>query len=409
MLRWTNEQVGDTIVDIVVSINKFVIDNKITDLCVSANYSGEQPTLNTLDEIHDKLKFVEKEIAALPGHPGDYLRSMNKSHQVLLRWLADDGISYFDAVKGVIEVALHEVPRQNIDCAAEDIDKTLTDIGYTGTAPEKLKKWREDLRIPDDQVVPVAKQYLQRLKEKSHNTVRALPPDKIESVNAIRDVRWGALSTYLGDYTGELTFNIDKPWTAPGLICVLAHEGYPGHHTFYTLWDYLFRQGKLPLEASYYIVDSPTNCLFEGAPDNAIHFVGWDDPTRDTPEISKEDKNGIVLASKVSDLTQMYRMNANYFFNVEHRSREEVESYMRSAGFFSEDEAKSFKDNSRNYQGIYMPCYYYGRWMIRQAYDLYEDKEEFFKVIYDTPQTNATLIKTIEKKTGKPFEPFKNV
>ena len=199
----------------------------------------------------------------------------------------------------------------------------------------------------------------------------------------------------------------------PTFACILTHEGYPGHHTYYTLWDYLYREGKLPMEAAYVLINSPINCLFEGAPEVAIHFLGWDDPREDTPEITAQEKEEIMVAKDIMDLQRMYQTNANYYYNAEGWSKEKVIEYMLSTGWYSEIEANNtFRYFSNRYKAIYYPCYYYGRWIIQAGYEAFpkERREEYFHIIYDIPQTNSTLIKAVREATGKSdFDPFQGI
>jgi hypothetical protein len=167
------------------------------------------------------------------------------------------------------------------------------------------------------------------------------------------------------------------------------------------------------MEAAYYLIDSPVNCLFEGAPEVGIRFLGWDDPDENTPEIDPKEKEEIRLAKDIMDLQRMYQTNANYFYNVEKQSKDEAIGYMLSTGWYSEVEANNtFRYFSNRYKAVYYPCYYYGRWIIQKSYDLFpkDKKEDYYKIIYDTPQTNSTLIKAVREATGaSDFDPFAGI
>ena len=167
---------------------------------------------------------------------------------------------------------------------------------------------------------------------------------------AIQNVFWSGLSRYLGDFRGDLTFNIDRPWSLPTFGNVLCHEGYPGHHAFYCHWDDLFRQGKLPLEGSFYIKNTPTNAMFEGGPECALHFLGWDDFEEDTPEISDREKADFALGRDIMDLQRIYQTNCCHLVNIEGMSQDAAIQYMTSTGMFKErldNPIIEFKGNGR--------------------------------------------------------------
>lgn len=409
-MYWTDPETARQIVDIAASLSKLgsAISN---DVPMTANYSHTEPTLNSFEEVIEAVEKVQEKIKDLPGHPGDYLRAMMKSHKTLARYLMDENYNYKDAIREILEVELREIPQENFEKFTARIDAKLTEWGYIGTAFEKIKKWQDDKRIPADQVVSSAKDLLEKSRKYAAERVIGLPEGEgIDSVNGVQGVYWSGLSEYIGDFQGRLTFNIERPWNVPTFACVLTHEGYPGHHTYYTLWDYLYREGKYPMEAAYVLIDSPINCLFEGTPEVAVHFLGWDDPNEDTPEISAKEKEEIILAKDIMDLQRMYQTNASYYYNVEGKSKEEVIAYMTSTGWYSEIEANNtFRYFSNRYKGIYYPCYYYGRWIMAAGYDQFprERRQEYYNMIYNIPQTNSTLIKSIREATGNmDFDPF---
>ena len=409
-LYWTNPKTAQDIVNIVASIDAY--SKKTYDMeAVTANYSHTQPTLTTLSEIGQKIDKVKAEIAGLKGHPGAYLNAMVKAFDTLVRYLADEKYSYYDAVVDVLEVKLRKIPDENFLQFTERIDKKLTMLGYSGAVSDKIKRWQDERRIPANEVTATAAKFLEKSRIYTAQRVRKLPESEtIESINPVQGVYWSGQSEYLDDFKGRLTFNIDRPWNTPTFACILTHEAYPGHHTYYALWDYLYQEGKLPMEAAYYLINSPVNCLFEGAPEMGVRFLGWDDPNVDTPEITSQEKEEIQLAKDIMDLQRMYQTNASFFYNVEGWGKDEVIRYMLGTGWYSEVEANNtFRYFSNYYKRIYYPCYYYGRWIIQQAYDLFpkDKKEQFFEMIYDTPQTNSTLINAVREATGvSDFDPF---
>lgn len=409
-MYWTDPETATLIVDIAASISRYAEAN-FCDKPMTANYSRTEPSLTTLPEMAAATARAQGRVAGLSGHPGAYMRAMLKAFEALIGYMGDPEAPYLDAVRDILEVDLKPIPQANFDALAERIDVKLSEWGYVGPANRKIAAWQADRRIPAEDVTAVAEKFLDRSRVQAARRVRDLPVGEgIESVNSVRGVYWSGLSEYLGDYQGRLTFNIDRPWNEPTFACILTHEGYPGHHTYYALWDHLFREGKLPMEAAFYLIDSPTNCLFEGAPEMAVRFLGWDDPDYPTPELDPKEKEEIILAKHIMDLQRMYQTNANYFHNVEGWGGDEVVAYMTSSGWYSEIEARNaFRYFSNRYKAVYYPCYYYGRWIIQRAYDAFPKarRREFFQLIYDTPQTNSTLIAAVRERAGDPgFDPF---
>lgn len=407
MLRWTDAPVGEAIVDVVLSLNQQAKKLHQQEVA-TVSYSHVKPTLNTLDEIGIKLDEIDQAIASLKGHHGTYLRAMNKAFRYFARSIQGDAIPYPELLASIQELPVQLIPEKKALILREELDKQLTDLGYRGSVQQKTTSWLEDTRIEPERVTTVAEQFIKRSKEGTLKRVTDLPPgDGINSVNAIRGVFWSGYSKYIGNFRGELTFNIDRPWSEPILAQVMTHEGYSGHQAFYCLWDFLYQEGKLPLEASYYLINSPTNALFEGAPEMSLHFLGWDSEKID--DISPEQRNQYKIAKNFVDLQRIATTNACYQVNLDLMDKEEALLYMEKIGFVQGVEATNkYRFFTDPIQKTYYPVYYHGRWIVGKSFDLVsiEQRPEYFKILYHTPHTTQTFIDAIRDLTAQPFDPF---
>ncbi|CAM3801625.1 hypothetical protein [Mesobacillus thioparans] len=409
MLRWTNETVGEKIVNIVVSLNEQAQKLHSQEVA-TASYSHVKPTLSSFDEIGKSLDEVESNLKAAEGHEGEYMRAMANGFRYFARSLQGDNVPYEELISNIQELPSTLITDQQLEHARELVEKGLSDLGYKGSLFEKASAWRSDTLIDPEQVTSVAENFRENSKQSTLKRVIGLPEeDGIDWIKPIRGVFWSGYSKYTGNYRGNLTFNIDRPWTEPILAQIMTHEGYPGHQAFYCRWDYLYQQGKLPLEASYYLINSPTNALFEGGPETALSFLGWDDVNEETPGVTDEQKQQYLLARNYLDYQRMFTTNACYMFNLGQVSEEEAIDYLINKGGITEIEANNaFRFFSDPIQKTYFPCYYYGRWMVGNAYKETpkEKREEYFSILYDTPHTTKTFIKAISKLNGKEFDAF---
>ncbi|MEH7298734.1 hypothetical protein [Neobacillus drentensis] len=409
LLRWTDAPVGEKIVDIVVSLNEQAQKLYSTEVA-TASYSGVKPSLATFDEIGRAIDEVEPVLQTKAGHEGEYLRSMVNAFRYFARSLQGDQVPYGELIANIQELPSVLITDAQLEHAKELVDKGLTNLGYKGNLKEKAGAWRSDTLINPEDVTTVAENFRENSKQGTLQKVIGLPEeDGIDWIRPIRGVFWSGYSKYTGNFRGNLTFNIDRPWTEPILAQIMTHEGYPGHQAFYCRWDYLFLQGKLPLEASYYLINSPTNALFEGGPETALSFLGWDDVNEETPNVPDKQKEQYLLARNYLDYQRMFTTNACYMYNLGHVSKEEAVHYMINRGGITEIEANNaFRFFSDPVQKTYFPCYFYGRWMVGNAYKETpkEKRKEYFSILYDTPHTTNTFIKAISELTGKPFNAF---
>jgi hypothetical protein len=398
MLRWTKEGIGEGIVDVVLSLDAQTKKLHGQEVA-TASYSQVRPTLETFEAIGDRLAEVEREIRDLEGHPGRYLRAMTNAFGYYARSLQGDALAYPELIRNVQELEVGLIPEEKAFRLREDVERGLGALGYKGTAQEKIAAWLEETRIAPEQVTAVAERFLARSKEETLQRVIGLPEeDGIDVVQAVRGVFWSGYSKYQGSYRGKLSFNIDRPWSEPVLAQIMTHEAYPGHQAFYCRWDSLFQRGELPLEASYYFINSPTNALFEGGPETALHFLGWD-----------EENPAYKVARDYLDMQRVATTNACYLVNTGQATREEAVTYMARVGLVDEGQAQRACDFFTDaVQKMYYPAYYYGRWMVGKAYDLVaeEQRQEYFKILYDTPHTTNTFVEAIARLTGKEFDPF---
>ncbi|WDL98424.1 hypothetical protein [Alicyclobacillus sp. ALC3] len=409
MLRWADEQTGDRLVDAVLSVNEH-IKARHGQEAVTASYSAAKATLGSLDEIADAIEEAERGVADLRGHPGEYLRGIVGSLKALTRALQGDDVPYDKVIRAIQDTPCEPIAEEKAAQLAELLDEDLTDFGYRGDFRSKLSAWLEERRVPPDQVVTVAEKYLERSKGGTLARVISLPEDDgIESVNGIRGVFWSGYSKYVGQHRGTLTFNLDRPWSEPVFVPILTHEGYPGHQAFYCRWDDRFERGEWPFEASYYLIDSPTNALFEGGPETTLHFLGWDDPASDAPEVTADEKRQFRAGRTYLDLQRIGMTNASYFVNMGQMHHDDAIGYMERVGRLRQTEAAlAYRFFTDPVQRLYYPCYYYGRWMVERAYDTAgpAKRADFFRILYDTPHTTSTFIRAVQDLTGQSFDPF---
>lgn len=409
MLRWTEAPIGEKIVDIVLSLNEQAQKLHSQEVA-TASYSDGKASLQSFDAIGRTIEEVDTAIRDLAGHPGKYLRAMLKGFRYFARSLQGDQIPYAELIQGIQEVNMALISDQKTDGLRGRVERQLTELGYVGTFKEKVANWRSDTLIAPERVTSVARAFMEASKAGTLDRVIGLPErDRVEAIDAIRGVFWSGYSKYVGDYAGTLTFNIDRPWSEPILAQIMTHEAYPGHQAFYCRWDYLFQQGLLPLEASYYLINSPTNALFEGGPETALHFLGWDDFAEETPGVSDERKKQYILARDYLDLQRIAYTNACFLVNTGELDKAEAMDYMTRVGSMGEVEAgNAYRFFTDPIQKSYYPSYYYGRWMVGRAYDAVarEQRADYFRILYDTPHTTATFIAAIGELTGTAFDPF---
>lgn len=414
-LYWTNPETAELIVNIAGSFAEMV--QKETNIPLFHNHlTNTALTLSSFDEILKAIDKVEAVVCDMEGYPGDYLRDTVRGFRGLHSFLTKkEGYTFLDAQRDIMGIDFKPIPENVFEKFYSIVDGTLTELGYTGTPGEKIGKWQDDHRIPSEDVKKVAEQFLEKSRAAAKERVISHLPagECVFEVETVHDMPWSGYSYYFSPYRSKLAFNIDRPWNAPSFANILTHEGYPGHHVVQILWDQRYNNGEFPYEAAYYLDSAPNNALFEGVPEVGVRFIGWDDPNVDTPELTAQEKHDIILSKNIMDLQRLYQTTACYMYNVEKKSAREVVKYMVDTGWYSEVEAQnSLRMFKFSFGSIYYPGYFYGRWLVQNAYDAIpvEKRPELFHLLYETPQTNKTLIDAVKKLTGNnEFEPYAGV
>jgi len=392
MQYWTNKETAESILDIILNIDR-IGEEKYKGNVLNVNYTNYKAKTLNEKQIFDTIQEVKKVVNNLEdGYRKNYLLEKLEADEYFLRYLSGDDIKYPKLLEKIEQLPCEEIEEEKYLSKRESVEKLTTELGYKGNLKEKIENWLEDGYLNKNEVVEYAKKYVNKFKEKTREKVLYLTENEgIESVNPIQDVFWSGFSKYTGNHKGTLTFNIDKKWNRYIFLHVLSHEAYPGHQAFYSRWDYLLKNDKFPLEASYYSLNEPNNSIFEGVPENAIDFIGLMDENDIFNE--KEQKN-IILAKRYNEFFRIVQTNASYYYNTGKMNKKEVLNYMNEKAFINElDSENTYKFFTSKLNGICYPSYYYGKNIIEEQFSKAKniDKNKYFKEIYDNPHTNNTL------------------
>jgi hypothetical protein len=286
----------------------------------------------------------------------------------------------------------------------DELHELLGRLGYEGPLERQVPAWLAATSLTGDAVIEFGQGILDDARRATEERVLKLPPGEgVDSFTGIRDVHYSGRSQYTGGFRGWLHFNVDKSWQRDLFVHVLCHEAYPGHQTFYALWDELYQQGRWPIEAAYYQLNAPTNAVFEGGPEMAMHFLGWD---------AGDDPQALALRAAVAymDLGRIAMNDTCLWVNTGAMTGAEavermVESFVlrddaeRVVQFFTDPLART------NYAQ-----YYYGRRIVRLAFERFAgseaDRQRFFDLLYRTPHSTRTFVDAVAEASGRPFDPF---
>lgn len=137
---------------------------------------------------------------------------------------------------------------------------------------ERMAARRKALAVPVEQV----KALLGEITAELHRRTRArfpLPEDEAFEVQFVKDQPWSGYNWYLGGCRSRIDINIDLPLRIAHLTGLLAHEGYPGHHTELANKELRLARGRGWIEHTIALINSPSCVIAEGIATRALEVL----------------------------------------------------------------------------------------------------------------------------------------
>ncbi len=140
--------------------------------------------------------------------------------------------------------------------------------------------WRQSYAISPETARRLVDVILPELRARTQEFVD-LPEGEAIEIRMVQDQPWSGYNWYLGNGRSRVDLNTDLPIYAYRLTDLLAHEGYPGHHTEHALKERLYTEQGLG-EHALQLINTPECVISEGiatvaekmlfAPDELVRF-----------------------------------------------------------------------------------------------------------------------------------------
>jgi hypothetical protein len=237
------------------------------DLKAQADMEPLRPAAQLADDAMTLRERVGREV------PDAGRRDWLSRQLIALEWharrLDGEWLPYLDEVARLFDWAPSRRDDRLFHEAATSIGELLPG---TGSVAERLSTWDAGLVVPDERLPDVVAWLVELFRERARATF-ALPEGESFRTAFVRDRPWSGYNWYEGGLRSRFDLNLDLPVRAPGLIGVVAHETYPGHHLEHA-WkeaDVVERQGRL--EASVLLINAPECLVSEGLAELGRRFA----------------------------------------------------------------------------------------------------------------------------------------
>ena len=203
-----------------------------------------------------------------------YLEKLLRAMETSVEILNGIEISIKEQFIRLYDVVLQPVKESELDNLKEEFN-----AAYGG--PGSLEKRMNDLRVrrtvPEGKVFELFKKVLNITRERTKELYVNLLPQKerivLELVKNNDEVKWSYYNWYLGNFCSriEVNPNYNMYWTA--FLSAAAHEGYPGHHTEFTIKERVLYRELNQFEHSILLLHSPKLIISEGIAELAVKVL----------------------------------------------------------------------------------------------------------------------------------------
>lgn len=258
------------------------------------------------------------------------------------RRLAGEDLPYREEVRLLFDIEPKATSEAVYDAGIAELDALLPG---NGAVQERMASWREQYVIAPEVARRLVDIILPELRERTRAIVD-LPADESIEIQMVRDQPWSGYNWYLGDARSRVDLNTDLPIHAFRLTELLAHEGYPGHHTEHLLKERLYTIDGLG-EHALQLINTPECLISEGIATVAESMVFSTeelaafrrDHVYPAAGITGDPDREIAIAAARRALASAPG-NAALLLHEEGRDPDEVVAYLQRYGLSTEAEAR---------------------------------------------------------------------
>jgi len=191
-----------------------------------AEADGLRPVAELVREASDLAAAIADE-TEMDWQRQDFLARQVRAMQTSLGILQGEQLTLVEEVKALYDIA----PEWVDEAAFQEAHRTLDGLLLPGDSlAERMTIRMKATEIPVEQVEPVLHEIIAELRRRTR-TRFPLPADEAFELQLVSDQPWGAYNWYLGNCCSRIEINTDLPLYITDLADLMAHEGYPGHHT----------------------------------------------------------------------------------------------------------------------------------------------------------------------------------
>lgn len=357
---------------------------------VQAKQDGKLP-LSELADLADKLAADVAQADGMHPQRREYLASHLIAMQMNLRLLAGEQVSLADEVEALYDVRPAWKDEADLREAHKLLDEALPS---GGSLKERMLEWNRSLEIPVEQVKELLPKIIETLRTRTRQKLD-LPEGESFTVEFVSNQPWNAYNWYLGNFRSRIELNTDLPTRISFLPALLAHEGYPGHHTDLTIKEKVLVRGLKYFEFTVNLINAPSAVMGEGIATTALKTILADEELEQwfgeellsAAGLTHIDPKRIRGVSNARQKMNGLAGNAAFMLHDQQKSEQEISLYLQEYGLSTEREASHLISFIAN------PLYRSYIFTYHVGYDLLEklfqhvERDRYFKRLIEEPVT----------------------
>jgi hypothetical protein len=321
------------------------------------------------------------------AHRTTYLSKQVVALETVCRRLNGESFSLEDEVSRCFDIRPAMIPETQFEQGLALLEEALPG---TGDLFERSRAFRTHFELPREKM-HLLPELLHKAMEEARRRTNALfdlPPGEEVELALISDQVYGGDNWYQGNYRSHVDINTDLPINLRGLLGLVCHEGYPGHHTEFVLKERSLYHEQGYIEESIAPIICPQAVISEGIATSAFEMIFTLNEAEhwavehlyplagiEPAEFAEVNIEKLVHAF---ELLQGLQGNVRFLLS-EGRSDDEVRRYMLKYWIWPQEYAQKSIDFLKNpFREAYTFTYYYGRQLMKPMLEG-PDRQQVFK------------------------------
>ena len=190
----------------------------------------------------------------------EFLRAQITGIVTSCRKLTGTEIPYVEEVQSSFDITVAYTPDSELDESIRELDLALPG---EGSVRDRQIAYRARYVVDQPTAAKLIDKLLLETRDNTRQFVQLTEGESVE-IAFVRDKPWSGYNWYLGNSRSLVEINTDLPIYAHNLPALVAHEGYPGHHTEHALKDQMLYHGRGYAEHAHSAHKYPGMCYLRG-------------------------------------------------------------------------------------------------------------------------------------------------